>query len=216
MVAVYEEVSEGEWRPVLPAHCPFGGDAQECRIGAHDRRERQHGPGFALIVAVCHAHGRCFTLYPPGWAPWGRVAVHPTPEEDAAGLEETLLVAALDAAAGRLWPVESVGARGCGRTQLRWLRRCGAWLGLVGPAREVERAASLLGLPLASHLAAHRLFVGARDRRTAGRVVAEVLSQRRWPATSLRPWLSVGARSGVCGRAWLTGPTGVIQPVFRA
>jgi NADPH-dependent ferric siderophore reductase len=80
----------------------------------------------------------------------------------------------------------------------------------------VERAASLLGLPLSSHLAAHRRWVDARDRRTAGGIVAQVLSQHRWPAASLRPWLVAGARSAVCGRAWLTDSTGVTQPVFRA
>ncbi len=212
MVTVYEAVGEGEGRAVLPRHCPHGGDGEACRVGAHCRRERQCGPGFALIVAVCHAHGRHFTLYPPGWTPWGRI---PVQTSDGA-MEETVFVAALDAAEGQLWPVESVGARGCARTQLRWLRRCGGWLGLMGSERDVELAASLLGLPLAAHLTAHQRFLEARDRRTAGRIVREILDLGQWPVTRLRSLLIVGAHGGVCGPAWITASTGVTQPVFRA
>lgn len=216
MVTVYEEADGGERRAVLPRLCPFGGDRQPCRVGVHGRRERQHGPGFPLVVAVCHAHGRCFTLYPPGWTPWGRVAVHAVAEDGAAAWDSTLFAAALDAAAGRLWPEESLGAIGCGKTQARWVARCGGWLGLGGGRASAERAACALELPLATALAAAAAFGGAADRRARGRAVDTVLRARSWGAADLGHLLAVGTRSGVCGRAWTTGPSGVTRPVLLA
>ena len=215
VVTVYERDGDGEVRPILPGHCPFGGDGQSCRVGTHCRRERQHGPDFALVIAVCHAHGRYFTLYPLGWTPWSRVRVQATTPTAAVRWESTVFVAALDAAAGRLWPVESVGATGCAKTQLRWIRRCGQWLGLAGSERTAEVAAAALDLPLTGLLDARRAFVGA-GRRDGAAVVERTLRRRAWVPTDLRRLLVVGGRSGVCGRAWLTDPGGVSRPVFPA
>jgi len=219
-VTVYE-TDEGALRPTLPLHCPFGGDGAECRVGAHCRRERLQGPEFALVVAVCHAHRRYFTLYPPGWAPWGRVPIRraisgePPARESALFDAEALFDAALDAAAGRLWPVQSMGALGCAKTQLCWIRRCGAWLGIAGSERAAEAAAGVLELPLSMLLDARRGFAGA-DRRRSGAAVGRLLRHRAWTAADLRRLLVVGGRNGVCGRAWISGSTGVSQPVFPA
>lgn len=216
VVTVYKEAEGGVRRAVLPLLCPFGGDRRCCRIGVHGRREREHGPGFPLVVAVCHAHGRHFTLYPPGWTPWGRVAVHAVGDDGAAAWDSTLFAAALDAAAGRLWPVESVGARGCGKTQARWVARCGGLLGLDGGRMTAERAACVLDVPLATALLAAAGFGSAADRRARGRAIGTVLRARTWGSADLGPLLAVGARSGVCGRAWTTGPSGVTRPVLLA
>ena len=214
MVTVYERVGEDRWGPQLPAHCPFGGDGRPCRVGVHGLRERQHGPGHPLAVAVCHAHGRYFTLYPPGWTPWGRIAVQAMAEDGSPAWPSTVFVAAVDAAAGRMWPETSVGALGCGRTQSRWLARCGRWLGLAGTVETGERAACELTLPLASALAARAAFVGSARRRSRGQAVEQVLNVRTWGAADLRSLLVVGGRSGVCGRAWMTGFDGGVEPVF--
>jgi len=77
----------------------------------------------ALIVAVYHGHGRYFTRYPPGWTPWGRIPVKRVVESATGPWESTLFVAALDAAAGVLWPEESVGTLGCARTQMSVAQR---------------------------------------------------------------------------------------------
>lgn len=213
MVTAYQPVVGGRMSPIIPRHCPFGGDGEECRVGAHGRRERKRGPGFALVVAVCHAHGRHFTLYPPGWTPWGRVPVLPSEESETEAWESTLFVAPMDAASGVLWPELSVGAVGCARTQGRWIRRCGQWLGL-GSVDDVEHAAGTLGVPLSVLHDAHRGFAGA-NRRLGGRVIADVLRERSWSLCDWRRLLVVGARSGVCGRAWITALDGMSQPVFR-
>ena len=215
MVTAYESVQDGSIRAVLPVHCPFGGDARPCRVGRHCCRERQRGPDFPLVVAICHAHGRYFTLYPPGWTPWGRVPVHEggddgdDGDDGAAAWRRTMFVAALDAAEGRLWPVESVGAIGCGRTQSRWLQRCGAWLGIGSDVCAAERAAGVLGLPLAAVVEARIAFLAVPDRRSRGKSVRELLGLRSWGAGDLKALLVVGGRDGVCGRAWRAGPDGL-------
>lgn len=157
VVAVYESAEGRLLGPVLSGHCPVGGDGERCRVGAHGRRERQQGPGFAWVVAVCHAHRRYFTLYPSGWTPWGRIAVQ---EPAVAGTwESTMFAAALvDAAAGRLWPVESVDALRCAKTQRRWIRRCGQWLGIAGSVSEIEQAAGAVSIPLTALRDAHHGF----------------------------------------------------------
>jgi hypothetical protein len=48
-----------------------------CRIVVHDWRSRVTGPGFPLCVVECTTHGRHFTLYPPAYVPYSRVAVAP-------------------------------------------------------------------------------------------------------------------------------------------
>jgi hypothetical protein len=213
VVTVYESVECGRFRPILPGHCPFGGDGEGCRVGAHGRRERQQGPEFALVVAVCHAHRRYFTLYPPGWTPWGRIAVQEPSAADS--WKTTMFAAALDAAAGRLWPVESLGALGCAKTQGRWIHRCGQWLGIAGSVSELERAAGAVGIPLAALRDAHFGFIGT-GRRAGGGVIAGLLQERSWTAADWRGLLIVGGQSGGCGRAWITGADGVTQPVFPA
>lgn len=215
VVTVYEVGHGGAQQPLLPLHCPFGGDGASCRVGVHCRRERKQGPGFALAVAVCHEHRRYFTLYPPGWTPWGRTPVCSTTAQGRTDWATTLFVAALDAAAGDLWPVESCGALGCAKTQARWIHRGARWLGVAGTERATEAAASVLDLPLSELVRARSQFAGA-GRRRGGRALEPLLQQRAWAETDLRRLLVVGGRAGVCGRAWITGQGGVVQPVFRA
>jgi len=102
VVTPYQPVVRGRISAIIPRHCPFGGDGEKCRVGAHGRRDRKRGPGFALVVAVCHSNERHFTLYPPGWTPGRRVPVLSSTETET--WESTLFVAPMDAASGVLWP----------------------------------------------------------------------------------------------------------------
>ena len=149
----------------IPVHCPWGGDGEGCRVHVHDRRNRKCGPGFALYVVRCQTHSRAFTLYPPGWYPWGRA-----PADDG-------FAAAKDAAAGDLWP-ESRDAAGqpSATTQRRQIVRCAMWLGLSGDVRDGEAVCDVLRVPLAAHADARRHWAVAGRRDARGRVIADVLA----------------------------------------
>lgn len=47
----------------------------------HHRRERKTGPAHPVVVAECLTHGVAFTLYPPGFVPYGRAAIVPVDDE---------------------------------------------------------------------------------------------------------------------------------------
>jgi hypothetical protein len=81
------------------------GDAG-CLVGVHHWRSRKHGPDFDLAVARCRFHGRAFTLYPPGWVPYGRLAVAPSKLDGgrSTGWDETVFPLALEVASGDPWP----------------------------------------------------------------------------------------------------------------
>lgn len=125
MVAPYEADACGVLVPSIPSEGPCRArDERACRVVWHDWRERKTGPGFPLAVARCKTHGLSFTLYPPGFYPYGRERLAPVasdgsvlqrePGADADGedgvspsvardFDETVFGAALDAARGRRW-----------------------------------------------------------------------------------------------------------------
>ena len=98
--------------PQLPDTCPIEAeDGQFCRLFQDHFRERKTGPRFALCVMRCRTHEIGFTLYPPGYTPWGRKPWVPDgvvmkAEDDAEWLRNTYFEAALDAAEGVFWPRE--------------------------------------------------------------------------------------------------------------
>jgi hypothetical protein len=69
-----------------------------------------------LLVLYCLNHSGSFTLYPPGWMPYGRKSIdnldmrgHFVVHESwnaKARWEETEFLAVTDAADGELWPIE--------------------------------------------------------------------------------------------------------------
>jgi hypothetical protein len=137
---------------------------------------RKTGPQIPLTVVRCHRHGVSFTVYPPAYVPYGRVAVTPVdlegrrvePEPGASvAVVGTLWEAAADAAEGRRWP-ETGGTVGTRRTQGRRLGLGALLFGLLSDARVRERvAATLRRLPaLTLHEAArsHPGLVRWRDR----------------------------------------------------
>lgn len=120
LVTSYTVDAAGQVDAVMPSRCPVGVDAStggECGVALHHRRARKTGPGHALCVVKCRAHGLAFTLYPPGYAPYRRQAVlRLTPEGDPirregsavqAEFEDTVFAAALDAKEGKRWVRET-------------------------------------------------------------------------------------------------------------
>jgi hypothetical protein len=153
VITPYEEVG-GRLEPCLPTVGPCQeADDRPCRLGVHQSRSRKTGPLHDLVVVHCHTHGRFFTLYPPGYAPYkrkpvglvapdGRPVLHQVDPRAGEGellprLERfagTLFEAGLDASMGRTW--SRFGPWGLGGAERYWSTQC----------RQIEVAARLLGV----------------------------------------------------------------------
>lgn len=109
VITTYRPSSSGRVRPDLPTTCPLAHEGEgDCAIGIHHWRVRRCGPGFPLAVARCRRHRRAFTLYVPGWVPYGRQPVAPAKLDGGrgAGWEGTLFELALETSQGERWSWE--------------------------------------------------------------------------------------------------------------
>jgi len=183
-------------------------------VGVHDRRVRKSGPAIALVVARCRTHAVAFTIYPPGYVPYGRA---PTVPVDLAGRPvrtpsgslswpATIFGAAIDAAAGRRWPLEGTepGAR---RTQGRRLALTAPLLGLclATDERTRERIASSLSIPLLALRQVPRASLHAGGSWSErGQMITSVLALLREP----RRVLAAGEVAGLWGRPSRWDPGG--------
>lgn len=242
VVTGYHAGDDGRLVPCLPVECPLGasGDGGVCVVGLHHWRERKTGPEFPLAVVACSAHRVCFTLYPPGFVPYGRTrmapvdlqgqrmahAAEPTdPDSDAAtegassaspsrgepAWELTWFRASMDAADGIPWPRRDSAQGGRG----------GSWR---TQGRHLELAARLLGVspdddsPLVGMLAVPTLhqrdassaWAGATGYRSRGWALARLVSTIQTLAGDLLTWL-LGA--GFHARLW--GHPWRCQPLSR-
>jgi len=173
-------------------------DGSDCSIAVHHLRSRKTGPCHPLVVARCKLHEVAFTLYPPGYVPYGRAAIapvdaecqvlHETTDAEAgkgAACNErvkqlawnaTLFRAALDGRAGLAWPRELSGsAFGSWRTQGRWLAIIATWLGLTHSDDEQWSYAGPLGVPALTLREASAAYRGAKGYVARGRAVALVV-----------------------------------------
>ena len=65
--------NDQQMRPLRPDRCPREpGPGELCHIIFKGSRERATGPIHALALAFCRTHELRFTLYPPGYFPYGR------------------------------------------------------------------------------------------------------------------------------------------------
>ena len=91
----------------LPERCllSLDGAVGTCRVSEAFWRDRLTGPRHPLLVVRCRTHGVAFTLYPPGYVPYGRVPVV-CRVDDGSDVDRTgsLLGAALAASGGESWP----------------------------------------------------------------------------------------------------------------
>lgn len=140
----------GRLRPQRPSRCTAPLAGVECVIVWHGERVRKCGPAYPLAMARCRTHGIAFTLYPPGWLPFGRrivLAVAPSGliiDDPGPGLDawsETCFGATVEASQCLVWPASSGGARawqmrhghapyGVRRTQLRHIAGANTLFGL--------------------------------------------------------------------------------------
>jgi len=115
--AAYLVDASGQLRPERPSRCPASvEDSVCCHLRASKWRERKFGPGYALAVFRCFAHGCAFTVYPPDWTPYARRSFVTLSPDGADGVhddgamaawESTVFQAVVDGACGRAWPEEA-------------------------------------------------------------------------------------------------------------
>lgn len=161
-----------------------------------DRRVRKCGPEYPVVVAQCTEHGCCFTLYPLGWAPYGRDPV--VDVEHQGDWKRTLfriILVTVAAASSR----ELDGHR---RTRHRWIARAARWLGLAGEAAAGQEIAGRLRVGLAVHGQKRRAYVGARLWSERARCVDAILRACSTGADLLWGLLACGHVAGVVGRPW--------------
>lgn len=184
----YTVDAAGQVDAVMPSRCPVGVDAStggECGVALHHRRARKTGPGHALCVVECRAHGVAFTLYPPGYAPYRRQAVLKlTPDGEpigregsavAAEFEDTVFAAALDAKDGKRWARETKAdvPERWWSTQGRHLRLTAR---LVGVAIDLaEKTRESIATALSVGMLSLRELCQAKGYRTLGAGVCSVL-----------------------------------------
>ena len=159
----------GRLRPERPKRCARLDGGGECRISFHRWRLRKCGVEHALACFICLKHACSFTVYPPGWLPFGRrPLVHVTASgfevgglgDGAEAWRETVFGGAVDASAKRLWPLTASGSKewedrhgrepyGVRRTQARHVKGVLGLLALtVELARERPTVAAVLEFDL--------------------------------------------------------------------
>ena len=160
------------------------------------------------MVCRCRAHRVFFSVYPPGYVPYSRVAVV---AEDSEGrtirgetLDTTIFGAALEARQ------ETESRRMQRRTIQRRLDVCaamlGLWPGLSEPVR--DHIADALWLPRLAARVSARVYSTSRLLRDRGAVVLELLA--RIPLARCRAGLLVaGQRAGLWGRPSRWDPGGL-------
>lgn len=205
VITPYVEGDDGKLVPLLPDEGPCrGSDGRRCRLSVHHHRERKTGPEFSLAVVCCAAHGPpAFTLYPPGYVPYGRhrvapvaadgSAVHTEGEGGGEAFAATAFAAAVDAAGGTAWSREGAGPSWS--TQGRWLARLIVWVGVAVDLEAQVRArlAALLGVAQLVLLEQAKAIAACPGYRQRGRAVVTVLAALRRDASVADRLVAAGA-----------------------
>jgi hypothetical protein len=172
----------------------------------------------------CGTHEIGFTLYPPGYTPWGRkpwwvrkgfvAKVDEEGEENAEWFCNTYFEAALQAAAGVFWPrektIDSDFATPSDLTQECHLSRAIRLLGIDQEPSLREIFAQLYDIPGQTLNDAARIMGQAPNRATLGRAVCTVLEAI--PSTLTR----IFEHLAICGAAvGLWPPLHVWRPALR-
>lgn len=216
-------------RPSVTADtcCPRSVADQRCRLFISHRRRRQTGPEHPLTVVECTTHGGCFTLYPPGYAPYlrqpvlllspdGREVVRePVDCEQASEWRGTLFEAAVDAKAGCAWWLTSENTAADHRwhgTQGRHLHRSAS---LLGVACELgDRVREAISACLSVGTLVLRELSTAQGYRAIGGAVCNVLQRVRGGVRRALQLLVCGHLVGHWGAPWRWDP--VRQVVERS
>lgn len=148
LVARYWPSSDGTLTPDRPGHCPFG-LLEACRIKIKNRRSRKCGPPFPLVQFFCKFHSVSFTVYPPGWVPFGRRPWLALAEDgtETCYWEKTYFIGILHMCGGDRWPEESSTSPGVRRTQGRHINALSELFSLHAADQEIQhQTAECLGV----------------------------------------------------------------------
>lgn len=120
ITAPYRLRGNNQFAPSRPDRCNAG-CSDTCYINTKCQRMRKCGPPFPLIQFFCKTHKVTFTVYPPGWTPYGRKAVVPLSEDGYPedNWDKTYFAACLQMSQGVRWPEGGLQALGVRRTQGR-------------------------------------------------------------------------------------------------
>ncbi len=209
----YYADSQGKFTPNSPDFCPFQiRDKRPCKILRSYFRDRKTGPCFPLLVLKCETHEIGFTIYPPGYTPYGRKLLAPVandgyPTTEKSGplrFEGTYFDAALDAAKLDLWPYQSLEGSAVSRriTQKRHLDRAALILG-VHPEldeRVREELAQILSLPGQQLLDCANTIRENCDDHCRGKAICKILSLIEESSGAFNRLADAGA--AVCLWAW--------------
>ena len=205
VVTPYEKAGD-QLLPQLPDTCPRGvEDGQACRLFTDHFRARKTGPRFALGVMRCRTHEIGFTLYPPGYPPWGRkpwvregvvAKVEDDLEDNAERFRNTYFDAALEAAQRVFWPrektIDSDFATPSDLTQECHLSRAIRLLGINQEPSLREVFAQLLYIPGQILHDAARIIGQQPHLADLGRAVCTVLAAIPSTLTRVFESLAIG------------------------
>jgi len=213
VITPYVEGGDGKLVPLVPDEGPCRmSDGGPCRLWVDHYRARKTGPEFPLAVLRCGHHGRgAFTVYPPGYVPYGRHRIAPV-AADGSGVHSeskdriepfaaTVFAAAIDAAAGRAWSREGRGPWWSGQT--RWLARLLSWMGVAADLEAQVRArlAAILQVAQLVLLEQARSIAASRGYRQRGRAVVMVLARLRYDASLADRLVAAGSEVGLWAQA---------------
>lgn len=222
IVMAYIANAFGVPRPKKPLRCPSSRDGDpSCSIYIERWRLRRCGISFPLAGMHCETHDTSFTIYPPGWVPYGRSLLLLVdhnghilkPEEKASRWVDTAFEAAVDASNKHLWPEEvdlgpQTQDRATVRSQRTQRRHVAGVMHLFGfnicaTTREREVVAGLTGIGVS------RLEESARKIREGPTMVArgseavQVLEQLPVLRLMMTGLLTLGENQGYWGPALL-------------
>jgi len=154
-------------------------------------------------VVRCQVHHQSFTIYPPGFVPYGRQCL---PRRRAEIESAPALLAVEDRADPEVtrWPdwADADGVEpGWASTQWRQIGWWGRCLGLSGSEAQGQRVAAVLGVPQHEHATERVRYQEGGDRRRSQTVLAVLASVRR-AGRVLDRLLRAGHLVGMLGRAF--------------
>jgi hypothetical protein len=168
----------GQWRVASPITRCTENDvdgAELCHITKGRQRVRKVGPVHPLWLFKCLAHKCWFTIYPPGWVPFGRRALVDLDPIGEAVLgndnwKNSAFGAAIDEQEKQIWPetcaeilklaTMAVFSYGTRKTQIRHIQGATYIFGLDSGAERQQMARVKLGIGQQAYLEA---CVRARD-----------------------------------------------------
>ena len=206
----------GRFRCKKPKSLPCGRDGRECCVVVHEWRVRTTGPEHRLMVVYCRTHGTYFTIYPPGYVPYGRAPVAPVcsgeDESDAALTAWSGTVFESAVSDGWLHSYTYTGGTSW-QTHRRDLQKHGQMFGLSGPFTVCENAAAILDIPLHVQLSARsRYSVSGLDGQLEA--VQSVLKSISVSPRLWRRLMRLGRETGAWGEAWEWTDDNRLLPLF--